>query len=186
MMMEWVVPTLFCEENAAASGFSPPDRRAERGRVMNAIAQRVWHLAEPVAAEQGLELWDVEYVKEAGQWFLRVYIDKREGYVGIDDCETFSRAMDPILDREDPIPDSYVFEVSSAGAERELKRPGDFTRFLGSNVEVRLYKGVDGSKHFAGTLTGYDSESGDVTIDAAGTPRTFAGAAVAQVKVKLF
>ena len=152
---------------------------------MNRIAQQVWDLALPVAAAQGIELWDVTYTKEAGQWFLRVYIDK-DGGVGINDCEAFSRAFDPILDEADPIEGSYTFEVSSAGAERELKRPSDFAKFMGSNVEVRLYKGVDGSKHFAGTLTGYDSASGDVTIDAAGTPRTFAGAAIAQVRVKLF
>ena len=152
---------------------------------MNRIAQQVWDLAQPVAAAQGIELWDVTYTKEAGEWFLRVYIDKPEG-VGINDCEAFSRAFDPILDERDPIEGSYTFEVSSAGAERELKRPEQFARFLGSSVEVRLYKGVDGSKHFAGTLTGYDSASGDVTIDAAGTPRTFAGAAIAQVRVKLF
>ncbi len=152
---------------------------------MNRIAQQVWDLAQPVAAAQGLELWDVTYTKEAGQWFLRVYIDKPEG-IGINDCEAFSRAFDPILDEADPIEGSYTFEVSSAGAERELKRPSDFARFLGSNVELKLYKGVDGSKTFTGKLTGYDSASGDVTIEAAGTPRTFSGSAIAQVRVRLF
>ena len=107
---------------------------------MNRIAQQIYDLALPLAAEQGIEIWDVTYTKEAGQWFLRVYIDKPDG-VGISDCETFSRAFDPILDEADPIEGSYVFEVSSAGAERELKRPSDFERFLGSNVEVKLYKG---------------------------------------------
>ena len=152
---------------------------------MNRIAQQVWDLAQPVAAAQGVELWDVTYTKEAGQWFLRVYIDKPEG-VGINDCEAFSRAFDPILDEADPIEGSYTFEVSSAGAERELKRPSDFVRFLGSQVELKLYKGVDGSKTFTGKLTGYDSASGDVTIEAAGTPRSFAHSAIAQVRVRLF
>ena len=152
---------------------------------MNRIAQQVWDLALPVAAAQGVELWDVTYTKEAGQWFLRVYIDK-DGGVGINDCEAFSRAFDPILDEADPIEGSYTFEVSSAGAERELKRPSDFARFLGSNVELKLYKGVDGSKTYTGKLTDYDSASGDVTIEAAGTPRTFSGSAIAQVRVRLF
>ena len=83
---------------------------------MNRIAQRVFELAQPLAAEQGIELWDVTYTKEAGEWYLRVFIDKPDG-VGIDDCERFSRALDPVLDEADPIEGSYTFEVSSAGAE---------------------------------------------------------------------
>ena len=106
---------------------------------MSKVTETVTALAAPVAEKLGLELWDVEYIREAGQWFLRVYIDK-DGGVSINDCEALSRALDPVLDEADPIPDSYVFEVSSAGAERELKRPGDFARFMGSGAEVRLYK----------------------------------------------
>ena len=149
---------------------------------MNKIAQRVSELAGPVAEALGLELWDVEYGKEAGQWFLRVYIDRPEG-VGIDDCEAFSRAFDPILDAEDPIPDSYVFEVSSAGAERVLKRPGDFQRFLGSFVEVKLYRAQDGAKVWTGYLIAY--ENGSVTLDTAGTRRTFPPETVAQVRLRI-
>lgn len=152
---------------------------------MNRIAQKVFDLAQPLAARQGLEIWDVTYTKEAGEWFLRVYIDKPDG-IGITDCESFSRAFDPILDEADPIEGSYTFEVSSAGAERELKRPEHFARFLGSAVEVKLYKAVDGSKTHAGTLTGYDAETGAVTIDDTGTQRTFEKAALAHVRVKLF
>ncbi len=150
---------------------------------MNRIAQRVYDLALPLAQEQGIEIWDVTYTKEAGEWYLRVYIDKPDG-VGISDCERFSRAFDPILDEADPIEGSYTFEVSSAGAERELKRPEHFQRFLGSNVEVRLYKAADGSKTWTGTLTAY--ADGGVTILSAGTERTFDKAAIAQVRVKLF
>ncbi len=150
---------------------------------MNRIAQRVFDLAQPIAAEQGIELWDVTYTKEAGAWYLRVYIDKATG-VGIADCENFSRAFDPILDEADPIEGSYTFEVSSAGAERELKRPEQFERFLGSEAEVRLYKAADGSKVWTGTLAGYDD--GAVTIRTAGAERCFEKAAIAQVKVKLF
>ena len=149
---------------------------------MNQIAQKVYDLALPLAKEQGIELWDVEYLKEAGQWFLRVYIDK-DGGVGINDCETFSRAFDPILDEADPIAGSYVFEVSSAGAERELKRPGDFEKFIGSNVEVKLYKAVDGLKLYTGVLAGY--ADGDVTITAAGRELTFEKAAAAQVRLRI-
>ena len=148
---------------------------------MNRIAETVRELALPVAAELGLELWDVEYLREAGQWYLRVYIDKLEGYVGIDDCERFSRALDPILDEADPIAESYVFEVSSAGAERELKRPRDFEAFMGSEVELRLYQPLDGSKSFVGLLKGYDN--GDVTIESGGKEMRFDKGRVALVRL---
>lgn len=128
---------------------------------MSKITDRVFALAKPVVEEEGCSLWDVEYVREAGTWYLRVYIDK-DGGVGIDDCERISRRLDPVLDEEDPIPDSYVFEVGSAGAERELKRPGDFAQFMGSEVEVRLYQPLDGRKAWVGKLAGY--EDGAVTL----------------------
>ena len=149
---------------------------------MNKISQTVYELALPVAKAQGVEIWDVEYLREAGQWFLRIYID-REGGVGIDDCERFSRAMDPVLDAADPIAESYVFEVSSAGAERELKRPGDFERFMGSNVEVKLYKAQDGRKEFIGRLAGYGEDG--VSIDLAGKRLTFVRDTVAQVRLRI-
>ena len=149
---------------------------------MSKVTETVWNLAQPIAAEQGVELWDVEYVKEAGQWFLRVYLDK-DGGVGINDCEAFSRALDPILDEADPIPGSYVFEVSSAGAERELKRPGDFEKFLGSDVEVKLYQSVDGRKTYTGKLVSY--ADGDVTVAVGNTEKTFAKADVASVHLSI-
>ena len=149
---------------------------------MSKITDSVLRLAEPVAAELGLEIWDIEYVKEAGTRFLRVYIDKADG-VSIQDCESFSRTLDPILDEADPIPDSYTFEVSSAGAERVLKRPSDFERFLGSDVSVKLYQPVDGSKQFVGVLQSY--EDGNVTILQNDTPRTFEKSTVAQVRLHI-
>ena len=149
---------------------------------MSKITDRVFALAKPVVENEGCSLWDVEYVREAGAWYLRVYIDKPGG-VGIDDCEAVSRAIDPLLDEADPIPDSYVFEVSSAGAERELKRPGDFARFMGSGAEVRLYKPVNGSKSFVGTLSGY--RDGDVTLTIAGKETTFEKAQIAQVRLRV-
>ncbi len=130
---------------------------------MSKVTDTVAKLAEPVVAAAGCELWDVEYVKEAGTYYLRVFIDK-EGGVGIDDCEAVSRALDPILDREDPVPDSYVFEVGSPGLERALKRPGDFERYMGSAVTVKLYSPRDGRREYVGKLSGY--ADGVVTITA--------------------
>ena len=150
---------------------------------MNKIAQRVYDLALPVAEKMGLDIWDVEYVKEAGEWFLRVYIDKLEGGIFISDCESFSREMDPILDEADPIDGSYVFEVSSAGAERALKRPSDFERFMGSSVEVKLYKAVEGRKSYQGKLAAY--EDGKVTLDISGLEMSFEKELVASVRLRV-
>lgn len=126
------------------------------------IAQQVWALAQPVVEGFGLSIWDVEYVREGGEWFLRIYIDK-DAPVDINDCERVSRAMDPILDEADPIPDSYNFEVCSAGCERVLKRPGDFEKFLGERVLVKLYKPRNGQKELIGVLKDY--QSGAITLE---------------------
>ena len=130
---------------------------------MKKITELTAELAAPAIAEQGCTLWDVEYVKEAGTWYLRILIDK-EGGVDILDCEAISRKVSDLLDEADPIEGSYTLEVGSAGAERALKRPGDFARFLGSPVLVKLYRALDGRKEFAGTLSAYDEASGDVTV----------------------
>ncbi len=147
---------------------------------MSKISEKVSALARPVVEEEGCKLWDVEYVREAGSWYLRIFIDK-EGGVGIDDCERISRRLDPMLDEADPIPDSYVFEVGSAGAERELKRPSDFEQFMGSEVELKTYKPVDGKKAFVGKLSAYND--GDVEITVGDKPMSFAKADVAMVKL---
>ena len=128
---------------------------------MSQISDKVEALARPVVEEEGCKLWSVEYIKEAGTWYLRVYIDK-DGGVGITDCEAISRKLDPILDEADPVPGSYVFEVGSAGAERELKRPSDFEQFIGSEVEVKLYQPHEGRKTLVGTLDGYSD--GNITV----------------------
>ena len=128
---------------------------------MSKISDKVEALARPVVEEEGCKLWSVEYIKEAGTWYLRVYIDK-DGGVGITDCEAISRKLDPILDEADPVPGSYVFEVGSAGAERELKRPSDFEQFIGSEVEVKLYQPHEGRKTLVGTLDGYSD--GNITV----------------------
>ena len=144
------------------------------------VTEQVAQFAEPVVQAHGCTLWDVEYVREGGEWFLRLYIDK-DGGVDISDCEAISRAVDPILDEKDPIPDSYSFEVCSAGLERVLKRPGDFEQFLGSTVLVRLYKPVDGRKEVVGTLTGY--EDGAVTVTVNDRPVRFEKNEVALVRL---
>lgn len=128
------------------------------------ITQRVWELAQPVVEGFGLKLWDVEYVREGADWFLRLYIDK-DSPVDISDCEKVSRAMDPILDREDPIPDSYNFEVCSAGCERVLKRPSDFQQFLGSPVLVKLYRPREGRKEYVGVLQGHEDGTTILEVD---------------------
>ena len=146
------------------------------------ITEQVWQFAEPLVQAQGCSLWDVEYVREGGEWFLRLYIDK-DGGVDIDDCEAISRAVDPVLDEKDPIPESYRFEVCSAGLERVLKRPSDFERFLGEPVLVKLYRPKDGRKEFPGVLKGY--KDGDVTISAGGQEITFEKAEVALVRLRV-
>ena len=144
------------------------------------ITELVRQFSEPVVRAQGCTLWDVEYVREGGEWFLRLYIDK-DGGVNINDCEAVSRAVDPILDEQDPIPGSYHFEVSSAGLERPLKRPEHFAASMGRPVAVRLYRPRDGAKEFVGPLLGY--EDGRVTIGSAGGPVAFEKNEVALVRL---
>ncbi|MCI9164597.1 MAG: ribosome maturation factor RimP [Oscillospiraceae bacterium] len=149
---------------------------------MAKITDTVARLAAPAVEAAGCQLWDVEYVREAGTWFLRLYIDK-EGGVNILDCEAVSRAVSDLLDEADPIEGSYTFEVSSAGAERPLKRPSDFARFMGSPVTVKLYKAKDGRKEFAGVLAGYDN--GDVTVTVGERELTFPKAEVALCRLRV-
>ena len=149
---------------------------------MKKITELTAELAAPVIAERGCTLWDVEYVKEAGTWYLRLYLDK-EGGVDILDCEAVSRKVSDLLDEADPIEGSYTFEVSSAGCERPLKRPSDFARFMGSPVTVRLYQNRDGRKEFAGTLRGYDD--GAVTIEVGGKELRFEKNEVALCRLRV-
>ena len=147
---------------------------------MSRLTEQITALALPIVEEEGCTLWDVEYVREAGPRYLRIYID-REGGVSIDDCERISRRLDPVLDEADPIAESYVFEVGSAGADRELKRPRDFEQFMGSEVEVKLYRPVEGSKRHVGTLKSF--EEGAVGIEANGKPLRFEKDQIAQVRL---
>ena len=146
------------------------------------VTELVTKLAEPVVQAHGCELWDVEYVREGSDYFLRLYLDK-EGGVDITDCEAISRAMDPILDEADPIATSYIFEVCSAGLERALKRPGDFTRFMGSPITVKLYRPRNGLKEIPCVLRGY--EEGRVTVEAGKETITFEKSEVALVRLRV-
>lgn len=125
------------------------------------ISELVWNMAEPIAADNDAEIWDVEFVKEGADWYLRVLLD-REGGININQCEAVSRALGKRLDDEDPIPHAYYLEVSSAGIERPLKRESDFRKFLGHKVLARLYKAENGVKEFTGVIQAY--ENGVLTL----------------------
>lgn len=118
---------------------------------------RTEELITPILEENSFELADVEYVKEAGTWYLRIYIDKPGG-ITIDDCELVSRAFSEILDKEDYIEDSYIMEVSSPGLLRPLKKDKDFKRNLDKEIELKTYRMIDGTKDFTGILKSFDKE----------------------------
>ena len=147
---------------------------------MSKITDLTAELARPVVEACGCTLWDVEYIKEAGNWYLRLYIDK-EGGISIDDCEAVSRGVDPLLDEADPIQDPYTFEVSSAGADRPLKKPEHFEAFMGAEVDVKFYKAVNGQKNCTGILAGY--EDGNVTLELGGETVTFDKKEIAFVRL---
>ena len=119
---------------------------------------KVEALVLPIVEANNFELVDVEYVKEAGTWYLRIYIDK-EGGIFINDCELVSRALSEIMDQDDPIEDAYILEVSSPGLGRPIKKDKDFQRNLGDEVEVRTYKPINKQKEFVGLLEAWDKES---------------------------
>ena len=124
--------------------------------------QQTEELLLPIIERHGFELVDVEYVKEAGTWYLRAYIDKPDG-ITVDDCEIVSRAFSDILDEKDYIEDTYIFEVSSPGLGRPLKKEKDFARSIGEEVEIHTYRAIDRQKEFIGILVEYDKDT--VTIE---------------------
>lgn len=121
-------------------------------------------LITPLIDAEGFELVDVEYVKEGADWYLRVYIDK-DGGITVNDCEKISRAFNEILDREDYIDDAYIFEVSSPGLLRPLKKDKDYQRNLGKLLEVKLFAPLNGVKEFEAELNSYDKESATLVMD---------------------
>ena len=146
------------------------------------VTEIVAAFARPIVEEKGCSLWDVEYVREGSERFLRVYIDKKGG-VSIDDCEAVARAIDPILDEKDPIAESYHFEVCSAGIERALKRPQDFEQFMGSPILIKLYRPHNGLKEIPGILRGY--EEGRITVEAGKETVTFEKSQVALCRLRV-
>ncbi len=146
------------------------------------VTELVAQFAQPIVEQAGCSLWDVEYVREGAERYLRIYIDK-DGGIDIDDCEKIHRAIDPILDEKDPIPESYHFEVCSAGIERALKRPGDFQQFMGSPVLVKLYRPRNGLKEIPGILRDY--ADGKVTVEAGKESITFEKSEVALVRLRV-
>lgn len=123
---------------------------------------RTEELITPIVERMAFELVDVEYVKEGGTWYLRAYIDK-EGGITVNDCEVVAREMNEILDAEDFVEDSYVFEVSSPGLGRPLKKEKDYVRSMGKEVEIRTYRAINREKEFYGVLSAYDENT--VTIE---------------------
>lgn len=126
--------------------------------------QRAEEMILPLVEAQRFELVDVEYVKEAGNWYLRVYIDK-EGGITVDDCELISRAFSDLLDEADFIEDSYILEVSSPGLGRPLKKDKDFQRSIGKEIEVRTFRAIDKQKEFTGILKEFNKDSFTIVIE---------------------
>lgn len=137
----------------------------------------------PITEDAGVEIYDVEYVKEGSDWYLRAYIDKGGG-VTIEDCEKVSRAVSEVMDREDFIPDTYILEVSSPGLGRALKKDKHLARSMGEEVEIRTYKPIEKQKEFSGILRDFDAES--ITIEPEeGTNIKFARSDVALIRLAL-
>lgn len=136
----------------------------------------------PIVQENGVEIYDVEYVKEGSEYYLRAYIDKPEG-VSINDCENVSRALSDALDEADFIPDAYILEVSSPGLGRTLKKDRHLEKSIGLEVEIKLYKPVNGSKEYAGILESFDESS--ITISAEEEEHTFPRSEIAVIRLTI-
>lgn len=136
----------------------------------------------PIVQTYGVEIYDVEYVKEGSDYYLRAYIDKPDG-VNIIDCENVSRALSDALDKEDFIPDAYILEVSSPGLGRTLKKDKHLQKSIGQEVEIKLFKAIDKCKEFNGVLESFDAEN--LTIAEGDTTRTFARADIALIRLAL-
>ncbi len=144
--------------------------------------ERTEKILHPIVEKFAVEIYDVEYVKEGRDYYLRVYIDKPEG-VNILDCENVSRELSDVLDREDFIPDAYILEVSSPGLGRALKKDRHLEKSLGEMVEIKTYKPIDKQKEFAGILKAYDDAQ--ITIEEEGSLRVFERADIALIKLAL-
>ncbi len=145
------------------------------------VVGTVTRIAEPLVESMGYYLWDVEYVKEGADMYLRITIDNEEG-ITIEDCERVHRAIDPLLDEADPIEEAYHLEISSPGIERDLRTDMQINACVDWDVEVRLYAPMDGAKSYRGQLAGLDGENNIVIILADGSQRTFPRNAVAALR----
>ena len=126
--------------------------------MRKSIEATIEEIVQPIVDAKNFEIVDIEYVKEAGEYYLRVYLDK-EGGISLSDCEVVSRELSEILDKKDPIKDNYFLEVSSPGLDRPLKKDKDFERYKGRDVEIKLYKPKNGSKQFEGELVGLTEDN---------------------------
>jgi len=146
---------------------------------------RTEELLLPIAERFGVEIYDVEYVKEGSEWYLRAYIDK-EGGVTIDDCENVSRAVSEVMDQDDFIPEAYILEVSSPGLGRTLKKDKHLQKSIGDEVEIKTYKPIEKQKEFSGILKAFDAESITiVTEEETGQEMTFNRSDVALIRLAL-
>ena len=143
--------------------------------------QKTEEILQPIMEKNGFELWDVEYVKEGSNWYLRAYIDKPGG-INVEDCEKVSRELSDILDEKDFIPDSYILEVSSPGLGRPLKKEKDFKRSIGEEVEIRTYRMIDKQKEFTGILTKYDESTVTIEIEE-GQEKVFEKSEIALIRL---
>lgn len=148
--------------------------------------ERAEALLAPIVAANGCEIYDVEYVKEGSDWYLRAYIDKPEG-VSIVDCETVSRAFSDQLDQEDFIPDAYILEVSSPGLGRALRKDRHLEKSLGEEVEVKIYKPVEQHKEFVGILKAFDKETVTIEVESGSETKdmVFAKSDIAIIRLTL-
>ncbi len=147
------------------------------------IERRVEEILTPILDGFGFELWDVEYVKEGKEYYLRAYIDK-EGGIMIDDCVDVSRKLSDILDAEDLIEEAYTLEVSSPGLGRKLVKDKEYERSIGRDVDVKFYRPVDGTKELTGKLTAFDKDTITVEIDDIG-PKILPRSDIAMVKLSI-
>ena len=143
---------------------------------------RTEELLTPIATSNGVEIYDVEYVKEGSEFYLRAYIDKPEG-VNIIDCENVSRALSDALDKEDFIPDAYILEVSSPGLGRTLKKDKHLEKSIGQEVEIKLFKAIDKCKEFVGELVSFNADT--ITIMENGAERTFNRSEIALIRLTI-
>ena len=159
-------------------------KRPQGGKMSKreTIEQKTTELLAPIVSDKGVEIYDVEYVSEAGEWYLRAYIDKPGG-VTIDDCEAVSRALSDALDADDFIEDAYYLEVSSPGLGRTLKKDSHLEKSIGMEVDVKTYKPIDKQKEFTGILKGFDADK--ITLEIAGEEVSFARKEIANIKLTL-